>query len=235
MFARQDIPAGTCILNEKVLITIPPNSELLALPKREVVKMSLSAVRALTRREFDELLQLVAWPYERFHEIASHFGLEPTVEESRAVSAIERNFYEDGLWLRASRFNHSCLPNTHHSNAEDAPYMKIYTRRDVKAGEELTTTYLDHMEPSAKRRHRLRTQYQIHCTCEACIGPRVQVHDCKLVVISVLEICVRGFIDGNVEATPGYHEKCLNMIEIIKGYIAFCADQLVFMEELVQA
>jgi len=58
-------------------------------------------------------------------------------------------FYDDpespgGLFLRASRINHSCVPNADHSYDDKSGCKSVFANRDIHAGDEITISYIHH-------------------------------------------------------------------------------------------
>ena len=71
-----------------------------------------------------------------------------------------------GLWVLPAYFNHSCAGNSFHICIGDL--MMIYTRRDVKKGEELTINYLAAEQKYSVRLGKLFKMHQFKCECELC-------------------------------------------------------------------
>lgn len=73
-----------------------------------------------------------------------------------------------GLFLNASRINHSCLPNADQAIDDDAGYCKVMrANRDIGSGEEITTSYIAHFLPREKRQLYLEG-WSFTCECPAC-------------------------------------------------------------------
>ena len=71
------------------------------------------------------------------------------------------------LFPLLSRFNHSCWPNAH-AVKEGGRSIVVRATRRIKAGEEITTTYVDLHEPGRKRRRALWEASMFECRCERC-------------------------------------------------------------------
>jgi hypothetical protein len=52
-----------------------------------------------------------------------------------------------GLFLNASRLNHSCVPNADYSYNNKSSYKSVFANREVDVGEEITISYSDHTKP----------------------------------------------------------------------------------------
>ena len=75
-----------------------------------------------------------------------------------------------GLYQIASIPNHDCIANTVHqfSSNEDGFRMIVKAGRDIKAGEEITHSYVDAQEPFLVRQELLRLGKFFHCSCSRC-------------------------------------------------------------------
>ncbi|KAL3695825.1 hypothetical protein R1sor_009901 [Riccia sorocarpa] len=84
-------------------------------------------------------------------------GLKPEAEDDtcRTISS--------GLWVLPSFLNHSCVPNTGITFVGRAMFLRA--SRDLKAGEELTTSYTACSDPNRKKSI---NKWHFECTCERC-------------------------------------------------------------------
>ncbi|KAI1388624.1 uncharacterized protein F4822DRAFT_443501 [Hypoxylon trugodes] len=187
-FATRDIQAGEHILLEKPYLwrhnwsTAGENLDALV----ERFEEDLSKVQ---QEEFLGLYgsgpaQRVAWlrkdleegnyepeQVERYLKLALIFG-------SNRFEAIPRKRRRDGTWapsisavfLKASRLNHSCYANTYYTFDAFVGHFLAAANRPIKAGEELTITYVPFCYPRALRQ-RLLGQWGIECECFHCTGP----------------------------------------------------------------
>ncbi|KAF2074293.1 hypothetical protein CYY_004387 [Polysphondylium violaceum] len=75
--------------------------------------------------------------------------------------------YGMGIFPTASYLNHSCLPNAFWYN--DASGMLVFkAKRDIKQGEEITTSYLDSTDILYFRQKGLLESYFFYCQCAQC-------------------------------------------------------------------
>ena len=106
-------------------------------------------------------------------------------ENLKTVSGVFRsNSYQEGLFEIRCRINHACIPNTKTWSIPD--YNQLFgktlisehpnecitiAQEDIKAGEELTTSYLyvGAGKSVQARREELREKYRFECNCNACI------------------------------------------------------------------
>ena len=90
------------------------------------------------------------------------------------------NTYRDGLFLTASRMNHSCWPNVLLSSA-DGLLGEVVALRDIPAGEEITVSYLrtSHLETREERAAKLQDLWQFQCCCRLCslLGQEAREND----------------------------------------------------------
>nr|GAT55939.1 protein lysine methyltransferase [Mycena chlorophos] len=70
------------------------------------------------------------------------------------------------MYVSASFFNHDCSPNVKKQRSGRA--LSFYTTRDVAAGDELCTNYIDLDEPVHKRREQLARNWYFDCVCAKC-------------------------------------------------------------------
>ncbi|CAL1142522.1 unnamed protein product [Cladocopium goreaui] len=84
-------------------------------------------------------------------------------------------FGSQGLFLTASRLNHSCLPNCQvqiEAKAPGSPQLSLCTKQQLQKGQELTIDYiseLQHLDLS-ERRKLLEQDYGFNCSCPRCAG-----------------------------------------------------------------
>ena len=80
------------------------------------------------------------------------------------------------VYLHASLFNHSCLPNLRVQVTGDKCELRIWTLCDIQAGEELNVSYIGLIGASQNKKKRLddlSTWFEI-CSCKMCVLPRNQ-------------------------------------------------------------
>lgn len=107
----------------------------------------------------------------RVHDVVSRnaFGLGPTtrVPAKFEVDAGGKSMnVSTGLWVRAARINHSCVPNTEKEFIGDM--MLIRAKRPIAAGEELLHSYVDETNNYRTRRDALMTTWGFECGCNLC-------------------------------------------------------------------
>ena len=97
---------------------------------------------------------------------------------SNSFSNHEKN-YQKRLYLTTSRFNHSCSPNLGYDF--DDWKIRLYTLREIKAGEVLCLSYSDviYFFPREKRQMYLLGALGFKCACASCNVIDSTVSDCN--------------------------------------------------------
>ena len=81
------------------------------------------------------------------------------------------NTFTNGVYLKMSRFNHSCQPNTELFWNQETDTQDVRALRKIKQGEEIThcyTSLYDGMWSRDERRIKLKSDYNFDCNCEGC-------------------------------------------------------------------
>ncbi|KAM0417379.1 hypothetical protein ACHAPT_012613 [Fusarium lateritium] len=93
--------------------------------------------------------------------------------------------YVRGLYLTASRINHSCVNNAYQVWNEGLSKLTVHALKDIAEGEEITICYLAKHQGRAQRRQVLRG---FTCTCSLCSlqGQRLAESDQRLQLSSQL-------------------------------------------------
>jgi len=174
-------------------LTVPPSPDVLSFLLSGILTQALrpEAWRSLTQLVPDEI------PYPSPSDLENNVyaylqllallptDLLPHVQPKTCRAVVERDshnsfgirsLYDDGneyfgyaLWPEASFFNHSCRPNV--AKKRTGRTWEFWLLRDVKAGQELTISYLGGEENElgfAERRRRLQTTWGFECQCDRC-------------------------------------------------------------------
>ena len=79
------------------------------------------------------------------------------------------NNLDSSVYLTQSHLNHNCDPNTTVDTALDRiSGLKVFAKRDIKEGEELTTTYVNPSHTLHQRQRELRVNWGFICACDKC-------------------------------------------------------------------
>ena len=90
------------------------------------------------------------------------------------------NTFTDGVYLKMSRFNHSCHPNAEiFGNQDTNNSTDLRALRKIKQGEEITICYIDEDKSvwsREERRAEMKTFYNFDCKCVGCdmTGEQIQ-------------------------------------------------------------
>ncbi|CAE7702524.1 set5, partial [Symbiodinium sp. CCMP2456] len=113
-----------------------------------------------------------------------------------------------------ARFNHSCVPNAHNSWDAETGVETIYVTRDIEAGQEICTTYLDLIARREDRQTELSKRLKFMCTCQACSlnGQLLEESDGRRTRLHSLWEQLEAFPSGNAD---GLEEIVSEMIKLI--------------------
>ncbi|KAK6457902.1 uncharacterized protein RJT20DRAFT_125785 [Scheffersomyces xylosifermentans] len=79
------------------------------------------------------------------------------------------NNVDSCIYLTQSHLNHICDPNTSvETSSVRTEGLKVFAARDIKAGEELTTTYVNPSHTVQQRQRELRVNWGFICSCQKC-------------------------------------------------------------------
>lgn len=143
--AARNIPRGTPILAEAELFWIAgtPDPPPVQASKPEFQALSCPVVPHTARARF----------------AANNF------EMGKSGRRMKR-----GIFVTASRFNHSCVPNAHFTWNAASKLLTIHAIVDITQGQEIFLNYhpKDYLKPAIERQQELRTSYSFVCGCPAC-------------------------------------------------------------------
>ncbi|KAI0147045.1 hypothetical protein GGR57DRAFT_506023 [Xylariaceae sp. FL1272] len=192
MFAIRDISKGELILHEKPLIAFN-------MAKQDISHQHIVQALARLHRREKQQFNCIA-PVESLHH-----------NESRETNVFHHNSWMHrggcGMFLLASRINHSCLPSSRMGPGgdKDSQSLKIISRRQIPKGEEITITYYEDFiyKTTAQRRTVTELQWLFACDCQACqVGTPFQLaSDGRRVLIAALEHLLNG-VKGKVPDMP---------------------------------
>ncbi|KAK0627916.1 SET domain-containing protein 5 [Immersiella caudata] len=166
MIAACNIPKGTRILCESPTITLPGNSHdsASALLLAQLITTQLSNLPAITNKHFHTLHNNYPPPTPAAVGICKTNAL-PLSHESLSA----------GVFLTASRINHSCAPNAQNIWNASLGKITIHAVRDIDADSEITISYLEPFLPRPERRAKLASAFGFDCVCKRCAVPPAQI------------------------------------------------------------
>lgn len=98
-------------------------------------------------------------------EMTEIIGADPR----KVIDIFETNSFIKGVFLKMSRFNHSCRPNAEYFWNEETGFEDVRAIRSIEKGEEITFCYDGvKCKDRDERRTHMKNNFQFHCMCEAC-------------------------------------------------------------------
>lgn len=148
MFARKHIPTGTRIMADECLFNLPA-------PKALLIDIE---------RTFDQLSKRQQEAYKKL-VCPDRPGRSPVVRIWEANCF--RMGQGGGIFLRASRINHSCTPNANFAWNANIKRETVHAIIDIPADEEITISYCMTHTDIYHRQKKLEP-YGFDCTCIPC-------------------------------------------------------------------
>ncbi|CAK7909327.1 putative protein lysine methyltransferase Set5p [[Candida] anglica] len=111
--------------------------------------------------------------YKKFTKVfpvATEEGLLPYEEFMYMMGTYNINNLDSCIYLTQSHLNHNCDPNTsvETSLTNRSDGLKVIAARDIRSGEELTTTYVNPAHTVQQRQRELRVNWGFVCGCQKC-------------------------------------------------------------------
>jgi hypothetical protein len=162
-FASRDFQRGDLILSETPIFSVTNATfDLLKYP------YIVAALRNLSPHHLDHLLSL-----QNSHTECS--CVPNPVIGIWATNSFSINEGNSGIFLRASRFNHSCSQNASYSFNSNTGELRIYALGNISPGDEIFLTYrILNGSPRRSRQEVLRARYHFTCTCSICSLPEAE-------------------------------------------------------------
>ena len=180
--ATEEISPGCLVLRETPCLFLPPGGE----DSSALLQRTVKAFLGMESEEQEKYLQL-ANMFDRdesewsdtarkdMENIKSELEAQPLTDlpPSDIIKIWQiklTNGFHNGVFLKMSRFNHSCHPNAamvcHFNNAQD-----VRALRKIKQGEEITICYTgcnESLWSREERRAELKNVYNFDCNCGGC-------------------------------------------------------------------
>lgn len=158
LIANANIPKGSRILSEKALFTISSYESTTSTLDRFVA----DKLRALSRDQQRAFLAL-----HNNWAGSSPFG---GIVRTNALP-LGPGSSDGGIFLTASRINHSCAPNAQHTWNATLSQETIHAIHDIAKGDEITICYSEGADCQS-RQSRLQESFGFSCSCSLCsLGP----------------------------------------------------------------
>jgi hypothetical protein len=163
-FTSREIQRGALILSESPIFFMPTMTSLNA-PKPLWLNSIEAAVRKLSPAHLDSYLSL-----QNSHDKCSCF--RTPLLGLFATNSFTFSEGDSGIYLTASRFNHSCSPNAHYRPNQSTGELHFFALRTISRGEEISISYISRRSlygsPRRSREAILRSTYHFTCVCSVC-------------------------------------------------------------------
>lgn len=182
--ATRLIPAGSIILKEEAILTVPdPLTKGVSL---DFITNIVDHYTKLPAAKRQRVLDLHAYtrPVQESHirDFLNTASSDCTLTKAQvnfvvrlhsvfATNSFERTTPLHGsLYLGASRFNHSCLPNCDygHTSKDNLTVITVCSSRDIQPDEEITVPYINIYKSRDQRRDLTKLVWGFLCNCPAC-------------------------------------------------------------------
>ena len=193
LFATENIPRGTRILDESPLIIIPSSSMRHGIPVLNIEELTI-ALDALSPQQHESYFELCHDPSaavkarKRIHkaqelskdaivhrEFPNAYKIESMVKlhaiyQTNVVRLGDDETSGTGVFPLASRINHSCVPNLQIHCVPSDNKLIAHAVRHINKGEELTINYCSKVWIPRKQRNDIFGRCGFNCACRACAG-----------------------------------------------------------------
>ncbi|KAF3318351.1 hypothetical protein TWF173_007769 [Orbilia oligospora] len=207
LIATVNIPTGTRILTESPLFTIPSPP----IPSLETsISKTLDSLSKEKQSAYHSLHNNYQSPSSSTSKIKT-----PPLSGIFKTNAIPCGYNSSiaGIYLTICLINHSCIPNTYHNWNENLEQETIHAIRPIKAGEEITISYISE-SMSNPRRKRLQECFGFDCQCQLCTSDPKQLESSDERRQRILEL--NESIMSNVTAGYGTTTIDSNPIDCLK-------------------
>ena len=159
MFAKEHIKTGTRILADDVLFSVADSTVDEGLEERII-------------QSYKQLLQKQQENFDSLH-CPDHPGWNPLVSRYLANGFYLRTRTADkglpsGIFMKASRINHSCCPNAFFAWNPNLGQLTIHAMFDIPPDAEITIAYDIPFQSRDIRQEKLQKIYGFQCICPAC-------------------------------------------------------------------
>ena len=166
VFAKRDITVGEKILAERSIIRLPEGQML-----RDMGESFRAAVATLPLSVKEAISSLHPEPADT--EIRDNIFKETMGECSlqmkyNSFGLADGGGGDSGIFVIASRFNHSCIPNCGRTFVDDYDLMLIFADQSIKKGEEMTISYTAQYESAQQFKSHMNSVWKFECKCRVC-------------------------------------------------------------------
>ncbi|KAF2193110.1 TPR domain protein [Zopfia rhizophila CBS 207.26] len=164
IFAEENIPRGTRVIAEPLLLSLDGGSE--------DPNNILRAFEKLSNKEKELYLQFHGFSCQlRKKGVERYIGKtwsRLSSLQKKVISIYDANGFDVGVFYLASRINHSCIPNIHYEFNESLQKGTYHAVRDIEKGEELYLSYINGGNRTREQRQPKLDQWGFKCNCPAC-------------------------------------------------------------------
>ncbi|KDQ62205.1 hypothetical protein JAAARDRAFT_170436 [Jaapia argillacea MUCL 33604] len=163
LVATRDIQQGEELIREVPLILVPNQ---ISTNPAILIHEAISSLPLQSRDAFYNLSYVNLPPSPS----TSASSIALAIFQTNAVAAGSNQV---GLFPRMARLNHACSSafNSVYSWREREGVLVVVALRDIKAGEELLTPYMDTKKSRRERQELLQSHYAFTCSCHVCSLP----------------------------------------------------------------
>jgi hypothetical protein len=194
LIATSKIRQGTRILSEAPIFKVPRDEPDLQAVDGHIVR-ALKSLDKDQQRAFFALHNAYGKVHSPFLGIA-RTNVLPLGSEAR----------EGGLFLEASRINHSCRHNAQNTWNVNIRRLTIHALCDIKEGEEITISYLSRRMEHAERQNFLKEKFHFACRCDLCILPPARLEESDLRLSKIQSI------DDALGDAPSHYNAGLHLV-----------------------
>lgn len=163
LVAAERIVKGTRLLSEAPIFRVP---------------RGISNIKTLEGVVENEVQRLTTGQKAAFFDLTNIYGDDHSeslgIARTNVLPLVGSDDASGGLFLDASRINHSCRHNAHNTWNENIGELTVHALRDIDPGQGITISYLPSTSEFAERQRHLKEKFKFKCKCELCSLPVVK-------------------------------------------------------------
>ncbi|KAB8240515.1 hypothetical protein BDV35DRAFT_118881 [Aspergillus flavus] len=167
------------------------------------VHRGISNMKTLEGVVENEVQRLTTGQKAAFFDLTNIYGGDHSeslgIARTNVLPLVGSDDASGGLFLDASRINHSCRHNAQNTWNENIGELTVHALRDIDPGQEITISYLTSTSEFAERQRHLEEKFKFKCKCELCSLPVVkrELSDKRLTNIQGIDRFIgAAFLDG---------------------------------------
>ncbi|KAL8894882.1 MAG: hypothetical protein Q9192_003989 [Flavoplaca navasiana] len=210
--ATRQILQGTLLLQEAPLFTIQDvdDTDDLSHASREQIRGAVAGLSMQNRRAFKAL-------FDCSQGAKTDAGIFQTNNFQLAGNPV-RGTFNQGIFLRASRFNHSCAPNAYFHWNQRIGCLTIFAISVIDTNQEILVNYKHEnvYQQHSVRRASLVNTYGFNCRCHACRPG--QLRNIGENIRSSMRTFYAGLQNnlGNLQAERQFREMLINRLDEVR-------------------